>query len=373
MLHRNTGFGRTVVGNTTEIKKSHILNNIHYQIFMTTAIVILNWNGENYLKQFLPVLIENTTQSDTKIIVADNASTDSSITLLKEQFPTIPTIIFDKNYGFAAGYNKALAQIEADYYVLLNSDVEVTPGWLEPLRSYMDKNEAVVACQPKILSYNTRTSFEHAGAAGGYIDRFGYPFCRGRVLGSAEEDRGQYDSIVDIFWATGACMVVRSKIYWKAGGLDEDFFAHMEEIDLCWRLKSRGYRIVCVPESTVFHIGGGTLNAESPFKTYLNFRNNLLMLYKNLPTKLLKNTMFWRLLFDYAAAIQLFITGKPENAKSVFKARSDFKQMLPEFENKRMENILYSTTDNKSDILQKSIIINYYLMGKKTFNSLINK
>lgn len=340
---------------------------------MTTAIVILNWNGKKYLQQFLPILIKNTTHSDAKIVVADNASTDLSLSLLKKQFPTIQTIVLDKNYGFAGGYNRALAQIEADYYVLLNSDVEVTPGWLDPLITYMDENEAVAACQPKILSYYQRTHFEHAGAAGGYIDRFGFPFCRGRVLGFIEEDKGQYDSIADIFWATGACMVVRSKIYWKAGGLDDEFFAHMEEIDLCWRLKSRGYRIVCVPESKVFHIGGGTLNVESPFKTYLNFRNNLLMLYKNLPAKLLKNTMLWRYLFDSVAAIQLFITGKPKNAKSVFKAHSDYKRMQPDFEEKRKENILYSTNENKSDILQKSIVTNYFLMGKKTFNSLMNK
>lgn len=342
-------------------------------MFMTTAIVILNWNGEKYLQKFLPILIENTTLSGTEIIVADNASTDNSVLVLKEKFPTIRTIILDKNYGFAGGYNKALAQIEADYYVLLNSDVEVTPNWLEPMINYMNEHEDVAACQPKILSYHQRTHFEHAGAAGGYIDRFGFPFCRGRVLGVAEEDKGQYDSIVDVFWATGACLVTRSKIYWKTGGLDDDFFAHMEEIDFCWRLKSRGYRIVCNPESTVFHIGGGTLNVESPHKTYLNFRNNLLMLYKNLPNKLLKKTMFWRLVFDYAAAFQLFITGKPRNAMSVFKARSDFKKMQQKFEEKRKENILFSTNDNQLDTLQKSIVLEYYLKGNKTFNSLTGK
>jgi len=342
-------------------------------MFMTTAIVILNWNGEKYLQKFLPILIENTTLSGTEIIVADNASTDNSVLVLKEKFPTIRTIILDKNYGFAGGYNKALAQIEADYYVLLNSDVEVTPNWLEPMINYMNEHEDVAACQPKILSYHQRTHFEHAGAAGGYIDRFGFPFCRGRVLEFAEEDKGQYDSIVDVFWATGACLVTRSKIYWKTGGLDDDFFAHMEEIDFCWRLKSRGYRIVCNPESTVFHIGGGTLNVESPHKTYLNFRNNLLMIYKNIPNKLLKKTMFWRVVFDYAAAFQLFITGKPRNAMSVFKARSDFKKMQQKFEEKRKENILFSTNDNQLNILQKSIVLEYYLKGNKTFNSLTEK
>ena len=337
---------------------------------MTTAVVILNWNGEKYLEQFLPILIENTKLSGSEIIIADNASTDSSLLILQEKFPTIRTVVLDKNYGFAGGYNKALAQIEADYYVLLNSDVEVMPNWLEPLITYMDKHADVAACQPKIRSYFNRKYFEHAGAAGGYIDRFGFPFCRGRVLGTAEEDKGQYDNITDIFWATGACLLVRSKTFWTVGGLDDDFFAHMEEIDLCWRLKSRGYRIVCIPESTVFHVGGGTLNVENPYKTYLNFRNNLLMLYKNLPAKLLKDTMFWRMIFDYIAAIQLFVTGKPKNAISVFKARSDFKRMQPNFEEKRKQNILYSTSDNYSDILQKSIVIEYFLKGKKTFDSL---
>ena len=337
---------------------------------MTTAVVILNWNGEKYLEQFLPILIENTKLSGSEIIIADNASTDSSLLILQEKFPGIRTVVLDKNYGFAGGYNKALAQIEADYYVLLNSDVEVMQNWLEPLITYMDKHADVAACQPKIRSYFNRKYFEHAGAAGSYIDRFGFPFCRGRILGTAEEDKGQYDNITDVFWATGACLLVRSKTFWNVGGLDDDFFAHMEEIDLCWRLKSRGYRIVCIPESIVFHVGGGTLNVENPYKTYLNFRNNLLMLYKNLPAKLLKDTMFWRMIFDYIAAIQLFVTGKPKNAISVFKARSDFKRMQPNFEEKRKQNILYSTSDNYSDILQKSIVIEYFLKSKKTFDSL---
>jgi len=337
---------------------------------MTTSIVILNWNGENYLKQFLPQLIKNTQLTDVEIIVADNASTDNSMTVLRESFPAIKTILLDKNYGFAGGYNKALAQIDADYYVLLNSDVEVTANWLEPLINYMNEHEEVAACQPKILSYFQRTHFDHAGAAGGFIDRFGFPFCRGRIFGEVEEDKGQYDSIVDVFWATGACMLVRSKLYWKVGGLDDDFFAHMEEIDLCWRIKSRGYRIIAIPESTVFHIGGGTLDMENPHKTYLNFRNNLLLLYKNLPSQTLKKTMFWRYFFDYLAAFQLLLTGKPRNARSVFKARSDYKRMRPDFTERRKENILYSTRPNQPDILQKSVVFEYYLKGKKTFKAL---
>ena len=336
---------------------------------MQTAVVILNWNGEKYLQQFLPCLIKFTSNSDTEIILADNASSDSSLSVMREQFPAVRIIALERNYGFAAGYNKVLAQIEADYYVLLNSDVEVTQNWLAPMINYMVENKDVAACQPKILSYNNRTQFEHAGAAGGFIDKFGFPYCRGRVLGFAEEDKGQYDTVADVFWATGASMVIRSEIYFKVGGLDDDFFAHMEEIDLCWRLRSRGYRIVCIPESTVFHIGGGTLNVESPYKTYLNFRNNLLMLYKNLPAKQLKKIMFWRFIFDYIAALQLLLSGKPQNAHSVIMARRDFKSMVPDFEEKRNENILYSTTENPTEILQESIVLNYYLKSKKTFSS----
>lgn len=337
---------------------------------MTTAVVILNWNGEKYLQQFLPVLISNTTTPDTEIIVADNASTDNSLQLLANEFPQIRTIVLDKNYGFAEGYNRALAEVVADIYVLLNSDVEVTQGWLDPVINYMNDNKNVAACQPKIRSYYERNRFEHAGAAGGFIDRFGFPFCRGRVIGYAEEDKGQYDKITDIFWATGACLFIRSDVYKKVGGLDADFFAHMEEIDLCWRLNSRGYRVCCIPQSVVYHIGGGTLNVESPYKTYLNFRNNLFMLYKNLPDKLLKSTLRWRFWFDYIAAFQLFITGKSANAKSVLKARNDFRKMKMQFENKRKENILYATSDNSQLILSKSIVVEYYLRGNKTYNKL---
>jgi GT2 family glycosyltransferase len=337
---------------------------------MTNSIVILNWNGVKFLQQFLPILIKNTTLSNTEIIVADNASTDNSLLVLKEQFPTIKTIVLDKNYGFAGGYNKALAQLESDYYVLLNSDVEVTPNWLTPIIDFMKSHKEVAACQPKILSYNSRNYFEHAGAAGGFIDKFGYPYCRGRVFGTVEQDNGQYDTETDIFWASGACLVVRSEIYWKVGGLDDDFFAHMEEIDLCWRLKSRGYRVMCIPQSSVFHIGGGTLNTENPHKTYLNFRNNLLLLYKNLPNKTLNNTLRWRKYLDYLAFVQLFLTGKPRNAFSILKARKDFKMTQPNFQKKRAENILYATNNDKLVILQKSLVFEYYLKGKKTFDKI---
>lgn len=340
---------------------------------MKVSIVILNWNGEKYLNDFLPVLLNNTLIPDVEVVVADNASTDGSLALLDAKFPTVKVLKLDKNYGFAGGYNKALELVDAEYFVLLNSDIEVTNDWLSPLLEYMDSNKDVAACQPKIRAYNNREYFEHAGAAGGFIDYLGYPFCRGRVMGHVEADRGQYDDVIDVFWATGACLMIRSEVFKKVGGLDDQFFAHMEEIDLCWRLNARNYRIVCIPQSVVYHVGGGTLNTESPYKTYLNFRNNLLMLYKNLPQNMLKEVLMWRRMLDYVAAIQFFITGKKENAKSVIKARNDFKNMLPEFDNKRTENILFATRTNCNEMLKKSLIVEYYLRRKNTYQKLIQK
>lgn len=337
---------------------------------MQVSIVILNWNGEKYLSQFLPILIEKTQLSDVEIVVADNGSTDNSVKLLQKNFPSVKLLLFDKNYGFAGGYNKALNQLQSDYFVLLNSDMEVTDNWLQPMLEYMKEHENVAACQPKIHSYFRRSYFEHAGAAGGFIDPYGFVFCRGRIFGRVEEDRGQYDDIKDIFWASGACMMVRAELFSKVGGFDDEFFAHMEEIDLCWRFNSRGYRVICVPQSVVYHIGGGTLNAEHPHKTYLNFRNNLLLLYKNLPNHQLKNIMQQRTIFDYLAAFQLFISGKFKNAQSVLRARKDFKRMKNRFEGKRKENILYSTVSDLPTIYPKSIVIEYYLKGKKKFSDL---
>jgi hypothetical protein len=340
---------------------------------MKVAVVILNWNGERFLKQFLPVLVANTNYEGAEIIIADNASTDGSINYLKSDFPNLKTIILDKNYGFAGGYNKALEQITAEYYVLLNSDVEVTEGWLLPMMHFLESNKDVVACQPKIKAFHTKNYFEHAGACGGFIDYLGFPFCRGRVLGVTEKDKGQYDEVCDVFWATGACLLIRSDIFWKVGALDETFFAHMEEIDLCWRLNARGYRIVCVPQSTVYHVGGGTLNVESPHKTYLNFRNNLLMLYKNLPQQSLSKIMKWRRILDYVAAIQLYVTGKPKNAAAVIKARKDFKVMQPDFVEKRNENILFATRTYCDEMIKKSIIVEYYFKNNKKFSKIVAK
>src|SRR5574344_438895 len=253
------------------------------------AVVILNWNGAAMLRQFLPSVIRNSPEA--AVYVADNGSTDNSVEMLRNDFPTVRLVLLDKNYGFAGGYNNALKQIEATYYLLLNSDVEATPGWLVPMLDYMDAHVEVAACQPKLLSQKTKSVFEYAGASGGYIDRYGSPFCRGRVMGSVEEDRGQYDNIVPLFWATGASLLVRSVDYNSVGGLDDRFFAHMEEIDLCWRLRSRGRAIVCIPQSVAYHVGAATLKKENPKKTYLNFRNNLLMLYKNLPENELDKVM----------------------------------------------------------------------------------
>lgn len=337
---------------------------------MITSVVILNWNGEKYLRQFLPILIKHTNIANVEIVVADNGSTDNSLEILKKDFPTVKTLVFDKNYGYAGGYNKALELLTSDYFVLLNSDVEVTSGWLEPLLDYMQTNDEVAACQPKILAYQNRTLFEHAGASGGFIDRYGFPFCRGRIFDTVEKDNAQYDEIEDIFWATGACMMVRSSLYKKVGGLDKEFFAHMEEIDLCWRFKSRGYRVCCIPQSTVFHIGGGTLDTDNPHKTYLNFRNNLLMIYKNVPNNLLQYTLTSRLLFDYLAVFKFFISGKIQNALSILKARTDFTTLQADFEDKRKENILFTTKDIIPEIYQRSIVIDYYFKRKKTFTSL---
>jgi Predicted glycosyltransferases len=339
---------------------------------MKTAVVILNWNGADFLKQFLPTLIKFTQNTDTEIIVADNGSTDNSLLVLAENFSEIKTVVLDKNYGYARGYNLALQQIDAEYFVLLNSDIEVTENWLNPLIDYLDSNPDTAACQPKIRSFVNRDKFEHAGAAGGFIDILGYPFCRGRVLGVTETDNGQYDNVCEVFWATGACLVIRSEVFKKTGGFDADFFAHMEEIDLCWRLKCRGYKIVCIPESLIFHVGGGTLKMESPYKTYLNFRNNNLMLYKNLSQKDFKKVIAIRRLLDYLAAVQFFITGHAKNARSVVKARKDFKKMLPQFTEKRNENLLYATTvPADSTVLNKSVIWNYYFRKKQTYSELM--
>ncbi len=338
---------------------------------MLVSIVILNYTGKKYLEKFLPPLIESIKEiNDTEIVVADNGSKDDSIKMVQKKFPTVRTIELDDNYGFAEGYNRALKLIKSEYYVLLNSDVEVTKDWLKILLDYMQLNSEVVACQPKIKSYNNKEYFEYAGAAGGFIDKYGYPYCRGRIFNTVEKDTGQYDDIIDVFWASGACMMIRSEDYWNAGGLDKDFFAHMEEIDLCWRLKSRDKRIVCIPQSVVYHIGGGTLSNTHPRKTYLNYRNNLLMLYKNISHHNLKTVFRVRFWLDNIAATQLSLTGKFKMVKAIFAARTHFKLMKEKFSEKRKENILNSVRSIFNETSENSVVYEYFIKGNKTFDKL---
>lgn len=288
-----------------------------------TSIIILNWNGAQMLRTYLPSVVVHS--SDAELIVADNGSTDESLAVLAKEFPTVKTIVLDKNYGFAEGYNKAIEQVDSEYVVLLNSDVEVTDGWLAPLLDYMDAHPEVAAVQPKIRAWRERDRFEHAGAAGGYLSWLGYPYCRGRRFGRVEQDHGQYDTIAEIDWTTGACMCVRTSVYKECGGLDAAFFAHMEEIDLCWRMRNKGWKLACVPQSVVYHLGGGSLSYDNPRKTFLNFRNNLLMIYKNrrFPWPVLTLRFF----LDYAAAVMFLVTGKKGSAKAVFEARKEYKRM----------------------------------------------
>lgn len=336
---------------------------------MKVAIVILNWNGEAMLRRFLPSVIQYSCD-EAEIWVADNASDDTSIQLLRRHFPSVRLIQLDKNYGFAEGYNRALAQIEAEYYVLLNSDVEVTHHWLTPLIEYLDAYPDVAACQPKLLSEQNHDYFEYAGASGGFIDRYGYPFCRGRIFNTVEEDVGQYNYIIDILWATGACLMIRSADYHKVHGLDGRFFAHNEEIDLCWRLRQQGRRIVCVPESEVYHVGGGTLPKSNPMKTFLNFRNNLTMLYKNLPDNELRKVMRVRFVLDYVAAFQMLIIDRSwSNFKAVLKARKAFYCWRHCF-NKDRQEIARLRIKSPSERVNYSILWQYYMKGKKHFSQL---
>jgi GT2 family glycosyltransferase len=338
--------------------------------YIKIAIVILNWNGRKFLEQFLPELIKNSNRDDVRIFIADNGSSDSSVKFLRENYPNIQLILFDNNAGFAGGYNRALEHIDARYFILLNSDVEVSPNWIHPVIEYMDDNQEVAAVQPKIRSYSQREYFEYAGAAGGFIDKYGFPFCRGRILKEHEKDNGQYNKISDIFWATGACMFIRADLFKKAGGFDEDFFAHMEEIDLCWRLKNMGYRIVYHPESTIFHVGGGTLPNNNPHKLYLNYRNNLFLLYKNLPTKHRFRTVLIRMMLDGASAFIYLINFSFSFFWAVFKAHLHFYLSIGSLRKKRR---ILSTSFNvfmHNEIYRKSIVKGYYLFKIRKFSNL---
>ena len=341
---------------------------------MKVAVVILNWNGEQMLRQFLPSVVEHSvlpeTLGEAVVYVADNGSTDDSLVLLAKEFPMVSTIVFDENYGFADGYNKAFEQIDAEYAVLLNSDVEVTAGWLIPLVEYMDAHPQVGACQPKLMAYHRKDEFEYAGAMGGYLDRYGYPYCRGRIFDTIEKDLGQYDADVPLLWATGACLVVRLPIYKEVGGLDGRFFAHMEEIDLCWRLRLRGHEVRSVASSVVYHVGGATLNAGHPRKTFLNFRNNLLMLYKNLPEGELCKVLFVRALLDYVAAAMFLLKGEWGNVKAVFRARKEYRKLKTEFRDSREENLRKSVSMNVLERSRFSILWKYYIGRCRTFDKL---
>ena len=337
---------------------------------MKVSVVILNWNGCDMLRTFLPSVIRYSKSEEVEVCVADNGSTDASVEMLREEFPCVRIIVLDQNHGFADGYNLALQQVEAEYVVLLNSDVEVTEHWLEPMISYLDGHPEVAACQPKIRSQRQKEYFEYAGAAGGFIDKYGYPFCRGRIMGVVEEDKGQYDTIIPVFWATGAALFIRLKDYCEAGGLDGRFFAHMEEIDLCWRLRAHGRQIVCVPQSVVYHVGGATLKKENPRKTYLNFRNNLVMLYKNLPPQELNKVMRVRAFLDYVAALQYLLKGQLGNVKAVFYARSEYKRLRSYFLKAREENLRKTYVDSIPERIKSSILWQFYVKGRKRFSQL---
>ena len=324
------------------------------------AIVILNYNGQGVLEKFLPSVIQHS--QGHEIIVADNASTDTSVAFLKQNYPNIRLIQLSHNGGFTGGYNEALKQVQATYYVLLNSDIDVTPDWINPVIELMDVNPKIAACQPKMRDYYKPTYFEYAGAAGGYIDWLGYPFCRGRIFDTCEVDTGQYNDAREIFWATGACMFVRANVFHELGGFDTQFFAHMEEIDLCWRMKNAGYQVYYSPASTVYHVGGGTLHKSNPRKTFLNYRNGLAMMYKNLPTNQLFTTIFIRLVLDGVSSIKFLLAGSFKDIWAILKAHFAFYGMISKLERKSPRQL--------KDIYPKSIVLEYFLRKKKKYGEL---
>ncbi len=333
------------------------------------AIVILNWNGETFLKRFLPSVIKYSQLDEYEIVIGDNYSIDNSIAYLKKEHSGIRVVQLDKNYGFAEGYNRVLQQVDAEYYILLNSDIEITKKWIEPVIDTMEKDPKIAACAPKIKSQHRKEYFEYAGAAGGFIDKYGYPFCRGRIISELEKDEGQYDDARSIFWASGAAMFVRSSRFWEVGGFDADFFAHMEEIDLCWRFKNKGYSVVYQPDSEVFHVGGGTLPKDSPFKIYLNFRNNLFLLLKNLPKEKIFPIIFSRMILDGLAALIYLVSLRFRFFAAVWKAHISFYKNAKQIYRKRGE---FKNIDSftHSEIYKKSILIDFYAKKKKKFTNL---
>ena len=328
-----------------------------------TAVVILNYNGEKLLRQFLPSVVQYS--SEAEIIIADNNSSDRSVPFVQQTFPQIRIIQLDQNYGFCGGYNRALKQVVADYYLLLNSDIEVTPQWLGPMISVLDRHPTVAAVQPKVLSYHHKNKFEHAGAAGGFIDSLGYPFCRGRIFDYVEEDRGQYDDQREVFWATGACLMIRSEVFTKFGGFDEDFFAHMEEIDLCWKLQRAKHKVFYCGDSTIYHVGAGTLGYQNPKKVFLNFRNGLSLLFKHLNTGELFYKLPLRMLFDLLAAFQFLLKGEVRSFAAVIRAHLKFLFDLSRDVRKRSEIRKAFPTYSEAMIFKGSVVIDYFLKGKR--------
>ena len=332
---------------------------------MKTSIVILNWNGCHFLEKYLPGVVSCSQLPDVEVIVADNASNDDSVTYLQENHPQIRIIRLDRNYGFAEGYNRTLQQLDADFYVLLNSDVEVTEGWLQPMLDLMQKKPDMAACMPKIRSTADRSLFEYAGAAGGFMDKYGYTFCRGRLFQTVEKDAGQYDSEMEIFWATGACCMIRAKLFSEMGGFDSLFFAHMEEIDLCWRLKNAGYTIWYTPNSVVYHVGGGMLPQSSPLKTFLNYRNNLLMMYKNLsPRHHRRRIMYIRMTLDGLSVVYSLLKGDFSTLKTVWKAHQEYRKLRREY------RLPSEKTGYPSCVYQRSVVYQYFIKRHQTFENL---
>ena len=336
---------------------------------MKVAVVILNWNGRKYLEKFLPSVVANNT-SYSEIIIADNASTDDSVSFLQNNYPTLRIIHNAANGGFAKGYNDALKHVSAEYYVLLNSDVEVTPNWIDNVITLMDNDKSFAACQPKLIDYKNKNYFEYAGAAGGFIDKFGYPFCRGRILDTIEEDENQYNDLREIFWATGACLFIRAECYNDSKGFDEDFFAHMEEIDLCWRLKNKGFRIMYCPYSTVYHVGGATLNKTNSHKTFLNFRNNLILICKNHPPKYFISKLITRMVMDGIAGCKFLLAGQFSHFLAVLKAHYNFYKSLGTTLQKRKQLKLEVKSYTTTAVYLHSIVADFYLRGKKTFKEI---
>lgn len=333
------------------------------------SVIILNWNGADLLRKYLPSVVGFSNPDLAEVIVADNGSTDNSLSILRSEFPTVQIIALPQNYGFAKGYNLAIEQINTKYCVLLNDDVRVTPGWLEPLYNYMQQHPEVAACQPKLLSDRQPSMFEYAGAAGGYLDKFGYPFCRGRIFDTVEEDHGQYDTITNIMWATGACLFTRTEVYQQAGGLDANFFAHMEEIDLCWRMRNMGYTLVCLPTSKVYHYGGASLAMGNPRKTKLNFRNSLLMLYKNLDKSQRNRIIFIRKCLDLIAILNFLAHGEFAHIKAIYHAHREASEMITSIY-KYTSQSSYNKSLNQTQQFEEekhSILWSYYVKRKKTF------